>query len=119
MTSVPKPLKFLRSHYKEMKDLYESIPAQNRNKPALADIISVMAITSGEEGARESLKLRCNFPTPEMRNCSPCSESNMHVYQDLSSLHVQYNWFSLAQDFTHGRQLICSSTYLAGPAGPD
>ncbi|KAL0029326.1 hypothetical protein WJX79_010455 [Trebouxia sp. C0005] len=58
MTSVPKPLKFLRSHYKEMKDLYESIPAQNRNKPALADIISVMAITSGKEGDRESLRFR-------------------------------------------------------------
>ena len=58
MTSVPKPLKFLRSHYKEMKDLYESIPAQNRNKPALADIISVMAITSGKEGERESLQFR-------------------------------------------------------------
>jgi hypothetical protein len=58
MTSVPKPLKFLRSHYKEMKDLYESIPAQNRNKPALADIISVMAITSGKLGERESLHFR-------------------------------------------------------------
>ncbi len=58
MTSVPKPLKFLRSHYKEMKDLYESIPAQNRNKPALADIISVMAITSGKQGERESLHFR-------------------------------------------------------------
>lgn len=58
MTSVPKPLKFLRSHYKEMKDLYESIPAQNRNKPALADIISVIAITSGKEGERESLHFR-------------------------------------------------------------
>ncbi len=61
MTSVPKPLKFLRSHYKEMKDLYESIPAQNRNKPGLADIISVMAITSGKEGERESLQFRCGL----------------------------------------------------------
>lgn len=59
MTSVPKPLKFLRSHYKELKDLYDTIPAQNRNKAALADIISVMAITSGPEGARESLSFRC------------------------------------------------------------
>lgn len=58
MTSVPKPLKFLRSHYQEMKDLYEKIPDQNRNKPALADIISVMAITSGKEGGRESLHFR-------------------------------------------------------------
>lgn len=58
MTSVPKPLKFLRSHYQEMKDLYEKIPDQNRNKPALADIISVMAITSGKEGGRESLRFR-------------------------------------------------------------
>ena len=58
MTSVPKPLKFLRSHYKELKDLYETIPSQNRNKQALADIISVMAITAGPEGSRESLSFR-------------------------------------------------------------
>lgn len=58
MTSVPKPLKFLRSHYKELKDVYDTIPAQNRNKAALADIISVMAVTSGAEGARESLAFR-------------------------------------------------------------
>lgn len=58
MTSVPKPLKFLRSHYKELKDLYESLPASNQNKASLADIVSVMAITSGKEGARESLQYR-------------------------------------------------------------
>lgn len=62
MTSVPKPLKFLRSHYKELKDVYDTIPAQNRNKAALADIISVMAITSGAEGARESLAFRYAVP---------------------------------------------------------
>ena len=90
MTSVPKPLKFLRSHYKELKDLYESIPTQNRNKLALADIISVMAITSGEEGARESLEFRYIFPTSELPKSSPCCESDMHVQNHLSSLHVQY-----------------------------
>lgn len=58
MTSVPKPLKFLRSHYKELKDLFESMPAKNQNRAALADVISVMAITSGPEGARESLHFR-------------------------------------------------------------
>lgn len=64
MTSVPKPLKFLRSHYKELKDLYESLPANNQNKASLADIISVMGITSGTEGARESLQYRYSlFPS--------------------------------------------------------
>lgn len=58
MTSVPKPLKFLRSHYKELKDLFEGLPANNKNKASLADVISVMGITSGKEGARESLQYR-------------------------------------------------------------
>lgn len=75
MTSVPKPLKFLRSHYKEMKDLYESIPAQNRNKPALADIISVMAITSGKEGDRESLRFRYNSLSCRLFPVLSCSST--------------------------------------------
>ena len=57
MTSVPKPLKFLRPHYATLKAAYEAMPpGPNRGK--LADVISVLAITTGEEGQRESLKFR-------------------------------------------------------------
>eukprot|EP00891_Asterochloris_glomerata_P006079 jgi/Astpho2/6079/e_gw1.00084.7.1_t len=58
MTSVPKPLKFLRAHYEGLKTQYSSLPASNANRPALADVLSVLAITSGKEGERESLHYR-------------------------------------------------------------
>lgn len=72
MTSVPKPLKFLRSHYQELKDLYEGLPASNQNKAPLADVVSVMAITSGKEGARESLHYRCAMSCIQLYEVSPC-----------------------------------------------
>ena len=99
MTSVPKPLKFLRSHYgraplslpvhvetevvgtlrlvptrrplsslcdshgscvlacRSLKEAYERTPAGD-NRRALADVLSVLAITTGKEGERESLRFR-------------------------------------------------------------
>ena len=57
MTSVPKPLKFLRPHYERLKDAHTSMKDTN-NKKKLADVLSVLAITTGKEGERESLKYR-------------------------------------------------------------
>ena len=57
MTSVPKPLKFLRPQYEGLKSSYDSL-ADGENKRKLADVISVLAITTGKEGERESLKYR-------------------------------------------------------------
>ncbi|XP_032228276.1 26S proteasome non-ATPase regulatory subunit 2 isoform X2 [Nematostella vectensis] len=54
MTSVPKPLKFLRPHYASMKEVYQGWP-DGENKRFLADIISVLAMVS--EG-RECLQFR-------------------------------------------------------------
>lgn len=55
MTSVPKPLKFLRPHYATLQDIYNGLPDSNKNKRQLADVLSVLAMTSGKPGARESL----------------------------------------------------------------
>ena len=44
MTSVPKPLKFLRPHYQTLKDLYNQMPTED-TKRFMADIISIMAMT--------------------------------------------------------------------------
>ncbi|KAI6063071.1 26S proteasome non-ATPase regulatory subunit 2 [Aix galericulata] len=55
MTSVPKPLKFLRPHYGKLKEIYESM-APGENKRFAADIISVLAMTMS--GERECLKYR-------------------------------------------------------------
>lgn len=55
MTSVPKPLKFMKPHYDTMKTIYEKITEPNVKK-LCADIISVLAMTMAE--GRECLKYR-------------------------------------------------------------
>ncbi|XP_031849170.1 regulatory particle non-ATPase 1 [Nomia melanderi] len=55
MTSVPKPLKFMRPHYDTMKAIYEKI-TNVEAKELCSDIISVLAMTTSE--GRECLKYR-------------------------------------------------------------
>ncbi|XP_060516372.1 26S proteasome non-ATPase regulatory subunit 2 [Cylas formicarius] len=55
MTSVPKPLKFMRPHYDTMKQIYEKIKDE-KVKRVCADIVSVLTMTLGE--GRECLKYR-------------------------------------------------------------
>ncbi|KAH9742686.1 26S proteasome non-ATPase regulatory subunit 2 [Citrus sinensis] len=57
MTSVPKPLKFLRPHYGTLKAYYETMLDSDLKK-YMADILSVLALTMSAEGERESLKYR-------------------------------------------------------------
>ncbi|KAM3295567.1 hypothetical protein ACQJBY_038065 [Aegilops geniculata] len=57
MTSVPKPLKFLRPHYGTLKSYYETMP-ESELKKYMADILSVLALTMSAEGERESLRYR-------------------------------------------------------------
>eukprot|EP00004_Rigifila_ramosa_P008783 TRINITY_DN2013_c0_g1_i2.p1 TRINITY_DN2013_c0_g1~~TRINITY_DN2013_c0_g1_i2.p1 ORF type:complete len:792 (+),score=204.02 TRINITY_DN2013_c0_g1_i2:2-2377(+) len=56
MTSVPKPLKFLRPHYAALKAAFDQVDSSNR--AALADILSVLAMTTAPEDSLESLKLK-------------------------------------------------------------
>eukprot|EP00697_Spironema_sp_BW2_P017140 gnl/Spiro4/8705_TR4554_c0_g1_i1.p1 gnl/Spiro4/8705_TR4554_c0_g1~~gnl/Spiro4/8705_TR4554_c0_g1_i1.p1 ORF type:complete len:891 (+),score=267.11 gnl/Spiro4/8705_TR4554_c0_g1_i1:27-2675(+) len=59
MTSVPKPLKFLRPHYDELKRFWESVPDGPENvKPHLADLLSVLAMTFGSDESTESLSFK-------------------------------------------------------------
>ncbi|KAJ3189452.1 26S proteasome non-ATPase regulatory subunit 2 [Gaertneriomyces sp. JEL0708] len=57
MTAVPKPLKFLGPHYQSLIDIYSSW-VESDNKRFLADILSVLSMTYGEDGKRDSLKYR-------------------------------------------------------------
>ncbi|KAL6529590.1 26S proteasome non-ATPase regulatory subunit 2 A [Orobanche gracilis] len=57
MTSVPKPLKFLRPHYGTLQAHFKEM-ADSDLKKMLADILSVLALTMSPEGERESLKYR-------------------------------------------------------------
>eukprot|EP00934_Nitzschia_sp_Nitz4_P005542 Nitzschia sp. Nitz4//scaffold121_size67750//27128//30079//NITZ4_006066-RA/size67750-augustus-gene-0.128-mRNA-1//-1//CDS//3329534345//5532//frame0 len=65
MTSVPKPLKFLRPHFDKLKTLHTSLEAdENPENPALefrarlADVLSVLAMTMGKPEERESLRYK-------------------------------------------------------------
>lgn len=59
MTSVPKPLKFLRPHLQTLKETFSNL-AEGENKKLLADIISLLAMTDApvENVMPESLKYR-------------------------------------------------------------
>ena len=63
MTSVPKPLKFLRPHYASLCASQEKLSAiggasSEEAAQELADVLSVLAISSGARGGREALKWR-------------------------------------------------------------
>ncbi|XP_033638428.1 26S proteasome non-ATPase regulatory subunit 2-like [Asterias rubens] len=55
MTSVPKPLKFLRKHYGTIKEVYEKMK-RTENKTFCADIISVLGMTMSDN--RDCLNYR-------------------------------------------------------------
>lgn len=55
MTSVPKPLKFLKPSYEKIKEAYARFPADG-SKKGFADLISVLAITMSAPESNESLK---------------------------------------------------------------
>jgi 26S proteasome regulatory subunit N1 len=55
MTSVPKPLKFMRPHYDTMKAVYDKLK-DKKCRELCSDVISVLAMTMGE--GRECLKYR-------------------------------------------------------------
>eukprot|EP00567_Pseudictyota_dubia_P003558 CAMPEP_0197439458 /NCGR_PEP_ID=MMETSP1175-20131217/6200_1 /TAXON_ID=1003142 /ORGANISM="Triceratium dubium, Strain CCMP147" /LENGTH=934 /DNA_ID=CAMNT_0042969377 /DNA_START=145 /DNA_END=2949 /DNA_ORIENTATION=- len=66
MTSVPKPLKFLRPHFSKIKELHASFSGDEAVsdvemlvlRARLADVLSVLAMTMGKHEERESLKFK-------------------------------------------------------------
>ncbi|WFD33153.1 proteasome regulatory particle base subunit [Malassezia sp. CBS 17886] len=58
MTSVPKPLKFLRPHYPHLKQLYSQWTVTDADKALFAEVLSVLALTYSNTGQRETLRFR-------------------------------------------------------------
>jgi len=61
MTSVPKPLKFLRPHYAELQKIYDQFPTKSQDAATqnlFADILSVLAMTYSDTGKRDTLHYR-------------------------------------------------------------
>lgn len=88
MTSVPKPLKFMRPHYDTMKDIYEKI-IDIKSKQLCSDIISVLAMTMNE--SRECLKYRLTGSSMEVGEWG--HEYVRHLSGELSA-----EWDELAGD---------------------
>eukprot|EP00049_Salpingoeca_infusionum_P009476 m.159972 g.159972 ORF g.159972 m.159972 type:complete len:894 (-) comp14344_c0_seq1:1687-4368(-) len=57
MTSVPKPLKFLRPHYDRIKAIYAGL-TDDKIKALASDIVSLVAMTVENDEARECLNFR-------------------------------------------------------------
>ena len=65
MTAVPKPLKFLRPHYETLCKRYEQWPS-GKEKDALADVLSVLGMTQGDEEKLDVLKYRLASPSTDL-----------------------------------------------------
>jgi|Transcript_83238 26S proteasome regulatory subunit N1 len=57
MTSVPKPLKFMRAHYPVLTEHYKKL-ADSDLKRFFADVLSILATTMQKEGSKQVLKYR-------------------------------------------------------------
>eukprot|EP00457_Paulinella_chromatophora_P001076 gb/GEZN01001078.1/.p1 GENE.gb/GEZN01001078.1/~~gb/GEZN01001078.1/.p1 ORF type:complete len:1026 (-),score=226.37 gb/GEZN01001078.1/:180-3257(-) len=58
MTSIPKPLKFLKPHWGALKEYHATGMPDGANKKFLSDILSVLAMTLNLESERASLKYK-------------------------------------------------------------
>lgn len=65
MTAVPKPLKFLRPHYDDLCQRYKSWPA-GQAKDSLADVLSVLGMTQGDEDRLDTLEYRLLAPSQDL-----------------------------------------------------
>lgn len=83
MTAVPKPLKFLMPHYADLTTTYEGWPSGNEKvghslsewctlsclqslQDSLADVLSVLGMTQGDEEKLETLKYRLLAPSKDL-----------------------------------------------------
>ena len=104
MTSVPKPLKFLRPHYPTLTELYEKWPASDI-KRFLSDILSVLAMSHAPEDSRDCLRYR-------LLGSSEPAGSWGHEYVRYLSSEITAEWTSLADDALesdHAKQVLAQA----------
>ncbi|SPO24427.1 probable RPN1 - 26S proteasome regulatory subunit [Ustilago trichophora] len=93
MTSVPKPLKFLRPHYPELKTLYEQWKQASADKSLFAEILSVLAMTYSDNGQRETLhfRLQANDVASDGKSEDPGLWGHEYVRHLAAELGEEYN----------------------------
>ncbi|KAG8688769.1 proteasome regulatory particle base subunit, partial [Ceratobasidium sp. 423] len=89
MTSVPKPLKFLRPLYPELQELHEKWPASD-NKNLFADILSVLAMTYSDTQPRGTLKYRLASTAASKTPSDPGSWGHEYIRHLAAELGAEY-----------------------------
>ncbi|KAJ1968583.1 proteasome regulatory particle base subunit, partial [Dimargaris xerosporica] len=86
MTSVPKPLKFLRPHYDSMTELFDSW-SPSPAKQSFAAILSVLGMTYADETRRDCLKYRFLASMDEEEIASWGHEYVRHLCAEIIAEH--------------------------------
>lgn len=101
MTSVPKPLKFMRSHFEPMKEIHKTMTATLKDKVTTklcAEIISVLAMTMGTGKECLVYRLLCDDSNENIGDWG-------HEYVRHLSGEIASNWPETTEDFK--KRLIC------------
>jgi 26S proteasome regulatory subunit N1 len=95
MTSVPKPLKFMREHYADMKAVYDKIDGNSmpQVKSDCADIVSVLSMTMGENNECLKYKLLGDTSLEKL-------EAWGHEYVRHLAGEIVSEWHSLEEETT-------------------
>jgi len=95
MTSVPKPLKFMREHYADMKAVYDKIDGNSmpQVKSDCADIVSVLSMTMGENNECLKYKLLGDTSLEKL-------EAWGHEYVRHLAGEIVSEWHSLEEEIT-------------------
>lgn len=89
MTSVPKPLKFLRPHYRDLQALQEKWPVST-DKALFADILSVLAMTYSDTDPRGTLKYRLLASSMSTTTSDPGSWGHEYIRHLAAELGTEY-----------------------------
>ena len=100
MTSVPKPLKFLREHYDTLKTIYDSMPNEG-TKHFAADIVSILAMTMPSEklASGESLDYRLKGSREKIGSWG-------HEYVRHISGEIAQRWPNISEDVSQKQLLV-------------
>uniref|UniRef100_A0A0E0HUX2 26S proteasome non-ATPase regulatory subunit 2 homolog n=1 Tax=Oryza nivara TaxID=4536 RepID=A0A0E0HUX2_ORYNI len=104
MTSVPKPLKFLRPHYGTLKAYFETMPESDLKK-YMADILSVLALTMSAEGERESLNYRMIGSEGDIGSWGHEYVRYLPAPDDMSALKIAFEIYMKFGDFANALRI--------------
>ncbi|TDL24638.1 26S proteasome regulatory complex, non-ATPase subcomplex, Rpn1 subunit [Rickenella mellea] len=121
MTSVPKPLKFLRPHYRDMQALYDAWSSSD-DKSLFADILSVLAMTYSDTEPRGTLRYRLLASSMSPTPTEPGSWGHEYIRHLAAELGSEY---TIRQEENRDTQdlrdlgIVCAKFLLGHHAEPD